>query len=394
MSTTKAAWPVAALVFLSLLIAAAQAQSSSTDAATSGTAVGLLAMAPAAPAEGGGQDGAPVDDADTLEPVPAAGETPGPARLLQIERRQDGLAIDGQPVHDMDGEIIDFGADPDSGDIVYLVGLGAERAAVKRMNGHRERVGTLIGHLNAVQGRVEFEGLDGRSAGGGSAKATSRGLLLIRSGSLAVIDLDHGDRVISLPPGWQVAGHQNGDVAATGYLLLQRGPEPARQRSAVADLVGTFRRSAQPGDYALFGLDGGNLVELDVQASGNLVYHHYNCRRRNAVLNQCAGVHVQEGLFEANGRPNYTHYYWKIDWRPTRHGPMAVVMERKVREVNVIRLDQGERYNAFQRTLGIVGFQATPTDDGSLRVVAQWAFRDHVLDDVASLWSGEGSAAP
>lgn len=376
----------AATIFL-LLMATADGQARpAVDAAVAADADSRDTAGTAAPAPDGDVDAGTA--AAPATPAAATGDAeavPPPARL-QIEHRQDGLVIDGQPVHDIEGEIIDFGADPDSGEIVYLVGLGGDQAAVKRMNGHRDRSGSLVGHLQAREGRVEFQGLDGRTAGGSSAQATSRGLLLIRSGSLAVVDLDRGDRVVSLPAGWQVAGHQNGDVAATGYLLLQRGIDPTRQRSAMADLVGNLRRNAQPGDYALFGLEQGNLVELDVQADGNLVFQHYNCRRQNAVLNRCGGVHIREGLFEPNGRPNYSHYYWKIDWRPTRYGPVAVVMERGVRQVNVIRLDEGSRHTAFRRGMGIVGFDVEPTADGSLRVIANWALRNHVLDDIASLW--------
>ena len=141
-------------------------------------------------------------------------------------------------------------------------------------------------------------------------------------------------------------------------------------------------------DYALFDLKSQQIVPINIPLRGKTVGEATGCRAKNMFVNKCSGRRTWESIWDADGAPNRRHYFWAVNWFVTKHGPIAAVMENGSKEVNVIKLETGERFNAFKRPLGITSFDATPTLDGSLSVQASWMFKKHELADVVTLFSG------
>ena len=318
----------------------------------------------------------------------------GPPTLF--EPRRDGFTLNGQPYLDAEGAIVDFAGDPLSGSVTYLVDLGNGQAAVKFHNANSTLPALRVGTLTGNDGKVSFRSVSGEQAGGDWAKPTSRGVVLLRGGSAVDFDLIEGVRTVALPPGFQVAQFQNGDLG-TGYVLVEfdDGALDNAQRllKKGKSLFGMITGNEQSQDYGLMELRTGKVVPLNVSLSRNLVVEGTNCQAKNVLVNDCSGVRSYDAVYERDGRPNYSHYYWTIRWMNTAHGPVAVVGENGAREVNAIRLQEGDRYSVLKRGMGIQFFEVEPLPNGSLKVVGNWSFRKHPVEDIATVFSGEGVSA-
>ena len=318
----------------------------------------------------------------------------GPPTLF--EPRRDGFTLNGQPYLDAEGAIVDFAGDPVSGSVTYLVDLGNGQAAVKYHNANSSLPALRVGTLTGNEGGVSYRSVTGEKAGGDWAKPTSRGLVLLRGGSAVDIDLVEGLRTVALPQGFRVAQFQNGDLG-TGYVLVEfdaRALDSAQLLMKKGkSLLGMITGNEQSQDYGLMELRTGRVVPLNVSLSRNQVVEGTGCQAMNVLANECSGVRSYEAVYERNGRPNYSHYYWTIRWMNTAHGPIAVVGENGAREVNAIRLQEGDRYSVLKRGMGIQFFEVQPLPNGSLKVVGNWSFQKHPVEDISTIFAGEGVPA-
>lgn len=133
-------------------------------------------------------------------------------------------------------------------------------------------------------------------------------------------------------------------------------------------------------DYALLNLDTGKQYPLNVQVDGKLRTVMSNCRKRNAVVNECSSSTSFESLYSEIGR-NWGHYYWKINWYNTPSGPVAVSMENGVTDAYLLDLQTGKKVQAFHRSLGLTTLDSVQSPDGKLTLMADWMFETHKIDD-------------
>ncbi|MBA4109826.1 MAG: hypothetical protein C0487_09575 [Leptothrix sp. (in: Bacteria)] len=133
-------------------------------------------------------------------------------------------------------------------------------------------------------------------------------------------------------------------------------------------------------DYALLNLDTGKQYLLNIQVDGKLRTVMSNCRKRNAVVNECRSSNSFESLYSDVGR-NWGHYYWKVNWYNTPTGPVAVTMENGVTDAFLLDLSSGKKVTAFHRGLGLTTLDSVQSPDGKLAVMADWMFETHRIDD-------------
>jgi len=313
------------------------------------------------------------------------------SRFTRFERRKDGFSYDGSPFIDSEGPIGTYGADSRSGGVVYLVDTSASEAVVKYHNVHSPLPAIAIGTATDSAGRITFQTATGEKISGDALLPTARGVIMLREQGLISYDIKDGTVTRAIPDGYVVAPMQAGAVAETGYVLLER-VAPAESASPLSKLISAGkaiqselgRDSSQ--DYALYNLRSQRLVALNIPLRGKTVGEGVGCEARSALVNKCRGWKTYSSIWEADGSPNWRHYFWAASWHMTSHGPMAIVMENGSKEINVIKLDTGERVNAFNRALGIASYNVAPTPGGSLRVDASWAFKKHEVPDVAELF--------
>lgn len=321
---------------------------------------------------------------------------PGP--FVVFSRRPDGFNVDGRPYLDPDGRIVDFGGDGVSGMVVYVVDTGDGSALVKLMNARSGAQPMLLGHLSERGDTVSFRSVAGETAGGLKARPTSRGLVFLRDGSAVTYDWQTGAKAIALPEGFAMAEFQNGDVGGTRHVLLERvDSRRVKPDKILTDAVSMFRtvtgQKDKSFDYALFNVDTGSVVPLNISAARNEVHKGYGCNH-SGLGRRCARWETANAIYEQDGRPNYSHYFWSLEWQNTAHGPLATAIENGLREVNVIRLSDGARFNAFDRGMGIQYFTTETLPSGSMKVTAYWAFKGHPVEDVGTLLAGGAKAAP
>lgn len=354
------------------------------------SAGGMFGRAPAPQPAPAAAPMAPADPADKAEFGRQIQAMDVDGAFVVFERRKDGFSVNGKPYLDADGAITDFGADGVSGTVTYLVDTGSGSALVKYLNVRSPGSPVVAGTLESRGDQVAYLGRDGSSAGGMFVKPTSRGLSVIRSGSLVTIDFRSGlVTPVAVPDGFHIAQFQNGDVGGTRHILVERDKQDAdagnNLRESVAGLATLFG-SDKRSDYALLNIDTGSTVPLTISSDRNTVGFASECRRQNGLVNRCGKWTSYESVYEPDGRPNYSHYFWSLSWQNTSSGPVAVAIENRLSEVNVIRLSDGTRVNAFKRGMGIQYFTTQTTADGALKLVAYWAFKGHPIEDVATLF--------
>lgn len=329
----------------------------------------------------------PVDKAELARQLQAM-DAAGP--FVVFERRKDGFSINGKPYLDADGAITDFGADGVSGAVSYIVDTGNGSALVKHLNVHAGGSPLLVGTLGSRGDQVSYLGKDGSTAGGAFAKPTSRGLAIIRNGSLVTIDFRSGTVTpVPVPEGFHIAEFQNGDVGGTRHVLVERdkqeGDTGDKLKEAVVGLGSLFGKDTRS-DYALLNIDTGESIPLTISSDRNTVGVASECRRQNGLVNRCGKWTSYDSVYQPDGRPNYSHYFWSLSWQSTSSGPVAVAIESRLSEVNVIRLSDGKRANAFKRGMGIQYFTTETQGDGKLKLVAYWSFKGHPIEDVSTLF--------
>lgn len=337
-----------------------------------------------APAVGQAAATDPADKAELARQLQAM-DVDGP--FVVFERRKDGFSVNGKPYLDADGAITDFGADGVSGAVSYIIDTGSGSALVKHLNVHAGGPPLLVGTLGGRGDQVSYLGKDGRTAGGTFVKPTSRGLAIIRSGSLVTIDFLSGTVTpVPVPEGFHIAEFQNGDVGGTRHVLVERdGDTGDKLKEAVVGLGSLFGKDTRS-DYALLNIDTGKSIPLAISSDRNTVGVASECRRQNGLVNRCGKWTSYDSVYQPDGRPNYSHYFWSLSWQSTSSGPIAVAIESRLSEVNVIRLSDGMRANAFKRGMGIQYFTTETQADGKLKLVAYWAFKGHPIEDVSTLF--------
>jgi len=310
--------------------------------------------------------------------------------------QRDGFLADGKPVVDPLGQIDMFGGDAATGDVAYFVRQSPTELLVRYINVHSTLAPVTVGAIQLAPGVMRFTSSDGQQVvAGDNIIPAGTGVIVARDATVFSYPFGKALSTQPLPPTYHLAPYQRGDVAGTGYVLLRREISQGEKQDVVKNFTGLFKsitNHEDDKDFALFDVRNGNMVYLNMDEVGENVGSGTGCHAKNAFVNTCRGWETHEALYTDAGIPNYQHYYWRVDWRPTADGPTAVALEKGVANVDVIRLDANQRATAFHRGMGIERFADEPTADGSLKVTADWAFHSHVLADVRSLFAA-GPAA-
>lgn len=346
--------------------------------------------------------------ADALRQAHAGSEASGrQTQAAQVQQMQANLAqamarAGGMPQERVsaaalqDNEpagVLDFARDPFSGVTMQLV---------KRADGNREiqrRSADGVKRLAMVMGRegkwlIQLN--DGTDIEAADIQLTSRGFLAGAQGQPVSYTEAGGIQKLSWPQNFHPAAIQRGNVARTGYLLLERNQAP---NGSVDKLLTSFKGlgaslgAGRNEDYVLMDLHSGRTFPINSNASGKEVMRMSNCQRRNAITNVCRDATSSEQLYNSMGK-NMGHYAWTIHWFRAPTGTFLVALEDGVRTLSVTHLESGEKRIAFSRTLGIADFNAEQADNGKLKLSAKMAFDVKTIDDLEAGFPGLPLAPP
>jgi hypothetical protein len=126
------------------------------------------------------------------------------------------------------------------------------------------------------------------------------------------------------------------------------------------------------------------MVSFEIATYGKGVTTYSQCRKAsNGLFNVCDRMATYDSIWQPNGGPNWSHYFWKVDWQSMGGKPVAVVMESGLKQINAYDLNGSKRVSLFERTMGIAAWHLEMGTGGKYRAKAQLAFDKPVLEDVA-----------
>ena len=313
-------------------------------------------------------------------------DLPTTTQSLQVESYPDGFSVNGVRHIDPEGQIVQYRYDMLTGNITYLVRQSPQQMVIKFI-----RAGVANEPLLLARAVYSGDGWlvatqTGKTLKGDYLVMASLGFLVARFDSAFFYQPGENLRNVATPKGYVIARHQNGDVAGTGYLLLERPPASPDNVGAAANslfsalgsLVGQDHRDA---DYVLFNIRTGNKVDLNIASDGKEIAIGRNCRAQNILVNICQKMQTYESLYDRMGLQNITHYYWRIRWYATVKGPLAVTLENGLKEVRIRDLESGKRAVAFERALGVSGLYSSQNNEGRVSVTARLLLTNNVLED-------------
>jgi hypothetical protein len=314
---------------------------------------------------------------------------------IELSARRDGLLVNGRVFADPEGAMKVYSYDVVSGDVTYKIASNGG-FVFKYFNPSTGVAPVAIGSEVISGSGIQINLLNGSTLGGDSVILMPRGMLVARGANIFIYEPGKTIQTLSIPDGWMLAQFQRGSVGATRTVLLENVSASNQQKDssgfgalisstqALGQLLGVNKKE----DYAFFNLDTGKLIKLNITVDGKTQMVMSNCRKRNNFVNDCATATSFQSLYAPDGGRNSLHYFWQANWYQTATGPIGVVQEGGTSDLFVMDLNTGRRVTAFHRSLGMTSTDSSQSGDGAVKVSASWMFQDHVIDDAASLLSG------
>ena len=136
-------------------------------------------------------------------------------------------------------------------------------------------------------------------------------------------------------------------------------------------------------DYLLINIeDPSKKVSFDISLGGKDIALYSECSKVNNYVNKCQNMDRRESLYNANGLPNSSHYYWRILWFSGKDGAISVTREAIEKKVMITDLITGKRAEAAYRVTGFPELFAEQDKTGKIKVTAGGGmFPNEVIED-------------
>lgn len=317
-----------------------------------------------------------------------------------FQRFRDGFAINGQRYVDPEGAIVAYGFNTLSGNYTDVVATSPTTFKIKTGSALPGATPITIATAESNGAFWNVNTTTGLHLSGQHVIPISVGFVVVRGQVGFRYVPGRGITNITPPAGYQIARFQNGDIGATGYILLERDPStmPApdslgsmlSSMKSLGAMLGVAKASA---DYALMHIDDGRLVPIDIPMDGNEVVVMRDCQRKNRLVNTCRQANSYDSLYQPDGSKNSGHYFWRINWFESDGRAIMITEENGVSTLAMTDLATGQRIVLFHRALGISDYAVQQDADGHVDVDAQWMFSHHVLHDVAVMFDQPPAAS-
>ena len=321
-----------------------------------------------------------ISEAELLTKVDEVKKSGGPA---VFERRKDGIMINNQMYNDFEGVVSMFGGSRLSGDFTYTVQNYDGTATLKFSKANTAASPVKIATIQKNGSMFNVKTVTGKTIPGQSVIPTSDGFVVGRAASAFryVIGSDQV-KSITIPTGYHMAMYQNGDVASTGLLLLERDPD---RKGSTQDLLTSFSDLGntlglnKSDDYVLMNVNDSSIIPLNVTLSGKDISIGHGCQS-NGFVNKCQNFTSHESLYLKSGFKNWSHYFWAVNWIDTKSGPLAIY--RTTTTIDVVDINNKQVHTAFSRALGVNEFDLIKRQDGTVGIEAKLGFSKETIDDV------------
>lgn len=336
-----------------------------------------------------------ISEAQLGAQLAAWGQGQGP---YATESFRDGFAIAGERVLDPEGVILKYAVDSQTGDAAYLAETGLGQYAIKLM---RYGAGSPVTIATASRqtGVWAVETVTGVRVAGTGMNLSPRGFNIARENAMFMYTAGAGLKSFGLPDSYMLATHQNGNVAATKWVLLEKRIETKKAEggvlggSGLGQMMGLVKQlgaavgvNKSDADYALYNVETRKTLPIHISLDDKQAQFLSQCRQRNRWVAQCDRMDSVESLYGQDGSPNRQHYYWRLAWYATAQGPVALTMEDSISKLEAVSLNDDRRVTVFSRALGIAGWSSQQQPDGRVSANAQLGFSRESVEDVAALF--------
>lgn len=316
---------------------------------------------------------------------------------VEFQIQRDGFDINGQRYVDPQGQTVGVGYSNATGDFTEIVNTAPNQYVIKsgRANSGSDPIVIATATRNGMLWNVTT--VTGKSYGGFRLIPISRGFIVARLDAAFRYIPGVGTTNIVPPQGFTLAAFQNGDIGATGYVLMERITENS-SNNPLGSLVhsvqtfGALLGMAKVNDYMLVNIDNGKTVPINISTDGKQIQIMRECVRRNALVSICAKMDSFDSLYDQLGRNNQ-HYFWRVQWFKSDGIPIMVSMQGGVSTITVTNLDSGQNAELFHRALGINGYDVRQRADGKVVVTANMAFTKQTIDDAAAQLNNPAAVA-
>jgi hypothetical protein len=321
---------------------------------------------------------------------------PTVTRGIDFVQKKDGFEYNGKRYLDPEGVIVSYGFDPMTGNATYLAQTSDNAFVIKFV-----RVGTntdpiTIARADNSNAAWTVQTVTGKKLSGLAVTPLSRGFAVTRDATTFIYSPGAALNSVAAPDGFTIADFQHGEVEQTRYVLVERIVDD----SDAGGLKGVINKTKSLGatlglnkkeDYILVNIDDNSKIPLNIDVDGKSIAVHSNCKKKNAFINDCKNVNFYQSLYQDNGLPNSSHYYWQIAWFNGQAGPFFVIKEGS--SVYIQDIKTGKRVEALHRTLGINWMIARRTSEGKVEINAQLGFSRETVADSEKILYGNGQVA-
>ena len=308
---------------------------------------------------------------------------------VKFTKQKDGFSVDQSRYLDPEGEIINYGYNWQNGDVTYMIKISSNTYKIKYTRALTNETPIEIATVIQNGNITNIETVTGKKFSSNSLILTSKGFISIREQSAFIYNIAEEVKTFVTPEGWHIATFQNGDVASTKYLLLERTIDPSKKNDSVFGFIESSKELLSAvgvmdkHDYLLINVeDPSKKVSFDITLGGKDIALYSDCTKANNYVNKCGNMDLKESLYTVNGLPNSSHYYWRILWFSSKNGVISVTREATERKVMITDLKSEKRAEGAYRVTGFPELFAEQDKNGKIKVTAGGGmFPNEVIED-------------
>lgn len=307
-----------------------------------------------------------------------------------FERRRDGFDVDGIRFIDPEGRIVKYGFDNLTGDVTYLARTNPTTFVIKFVRVTTSTEPITLANATKSDGYWHVETVTGKKLNGQSLLMGGKGFIVARDNSGFMYLPGQGIRNIGAPDDFEIAAFQHGDITGTGFILLERRKKAQDAQNPVGNFIKSLNNVAatvglsRQEDYVLYNALTGRQYAMNITSTGKERQIFSDCHQIRRYLEKCDNVEFVESLYNTDGSPLLSHYFWRIAWYNSS-APILIAQENGLVDITVTNLETGAKATAFSRTLGIAGFTTGMNREGKVSISAQLGFSKERIADAAAL---------
>jgi hypothetical protein len=299
---------------------------------------------------------------------------------VKFEKSKDGFTINGDNIYlDSEGRIVNYGYNWKDGSFSYLIKLSEDTFKIKFNRVESKQKSIDIATIKR-QGSIFFvETNTGEKFRGRGIILTSNGFIVTRNSTAFIYTIGEKTKQFTTPSGWHIAYFQNGDVASTKFILLEKDKESESggmfAKTALGELwtatkeLGNALGINSKEDYMLINIDNPTKTyPINITLGDKEVALYSQCKRQNRYVQKCDKMDMSVSLYKPNGMKNTSHYYWSILWFQGKNTVYSITKESTHKKVLIRDLNGGKTVEAAYRLTGFPEFFTEQDGNGVVKL--------------------------